>query len=83
MENDVRAEQYVANGRIDLLIKTDKYIYVIELKYNSTPQKALDQIDKKEYSLAYENDGRKIFKIGVNFSKKTKNITGWKIVESE
>lgn len=81
MGADVRAEQSVANGRIDLLIMTEKYIYVVELKYNSSPKKALEQIDSKEYSLPYEYDGRKIFKIGVNFSKKTKNITGWKIVE--
>ena len=78
---DIQAEHSVAAGRIDLLIKTSRFIYVIELKYDSTPKKALEQIEKNQYVLPFEADGRKLFKIGVNFSKKTKNITGWKIAE--
>ncbi|MCH5234229.1 MAG: AAA family ATPase [Muribaculaceae bacterium] len=44
MDIDVRSEVQLADGRIDLLIKTDKYIYIIELKLDSSPEAALQQI---------------------------------------
>lgn len=44
-------------------------------------QEALAQIRRKEYALLYEADGRKIFKIGVNFSSEKRNIDKWIIEE--
>jgi hypothetical protein len=38
---------------------TRKYIYALELKLNSTPAKALQQILKKEYLRPYQTDKRK------------------------
>ena len=32
---------------------------------------------KKQYALPFEADPRKLFKIGVNFSNKTRNIEKW------
>jgi hypothetical protein len=40
----------------------------------------LQQINDKNYALPFEADGRKIVKIGINFSSKTRNIERW-IVE--
>lgn len=76
---DTKAEMHTSDGRIDLVVETKKYIYIIELKYDSTPEEALSQIEKKRYDLKYSLDSRKIFKIGVNFSSKTRRIEGWKI----
>lgn len=76
----VHSEMATSNGRIDLLIESEKYIYIIELKLDKTPEEALEQIEKKEYSLPWKYDGRKIFEIGVNFSSQKRNITGWKII---
>ena len=45
------------------------------------PQIALDQINEKDYAGRFKKDSRKIFKIGVNFSSKEKNITEWKVEE--
>ena len=73
----VDGEYRTSNGRIDLLIKTDKYIYVMEFKYDGSAQEALEQIDSKAYSLPFENDGREIIKVGVNFSSQTRNIENW------
>ncbi|MDE7410310.1 MAG: ATP-binding protein [Muribaculaceae bacterium] len=76
---DTKAEVHTSNGRIDLLIETQKYIYVIELKYDGTPEQALHQIDEKQYTRRFATDSRKLFKIGVNFSSETRRIESWKI----
>ena len=72
-------EHHTANGRIDLLIKTADYIYILEFKLDKSADEALRQIDEKEYAKPFEHDGRRIFKIGVNFSSKTRRIEEWKI----
>ena len=79
---DTDAEVQTSCGRIDMVLKTDGYIYVIELKYDSTARAALDQINRKEYALKYANDPRRLIKIGVNFSSKTRRIDDW-IIEEE
>ena len=73
----VQAEYRTINGRIDLLIGTKEYLYIIELKFNGTAQQAMEQINNKEYSLPFEQQGRKIIKIGANVSKETRNIENW------
>lgn len=76
---DARAEWWSSHGRIDILLTTHDYIYIMELKLDSSPTEALEQIDKREYPLQFETDGRKIVKIGINFSSDTRNIQDWKI----
>ena len=73
----VDAEFRTSNGRIDLLVWTDKYIYVMEFKYDGSAQEAIDQIESKEYPLPFAMDSRTIIKVGVNFSGKTRNIENW------
>lgn len=60
-----------------MLLRMPDYIYVMELKLDGTAQEALEQIEDKEYALQFEHDGRKVVKIGINFSKETRNIDGW------
>lgn len=74
---DTEAEAHTSEGSIDLLIKTEEFIYVIELKYDHSAKSALQQIENRQYILSYERDGRKIFKIGVSFSSKTRRIEDW------
>jgi hypothetical protein len=54
----------------------------MEFKLNGTAEDALQQINDKNYALPFEMDGRKLFKIGVNFSAETRNIEKW-IVETK
>lgn len=70
-----------SNGRIDALIQTKKYIYIIEIKTDSTPDEALAQIEEKGYARSFAEDHRKIFKIGVNFSTTSRRIDGCKIIQ--
>ena len=76
----VEVERHTSNGRIDILIQTEKYVYVIELKRDKDPDNALDQIVSKGYEWPFISDkGRKIFKVGINFSTATRRIEGWKV----
>ncbi|MDE7413047.1 MAG: ATP-binding protein [Muribaculaceae bacterium] len=79
---DAKAEVHTSDGRIDLLIETSNFIYVIELKYDGTPGEALCQICEKQYDRKFLTDDRKIFKIGVSFSSETRRIEGWEIYPS-
>ncbi|MGM9788437.1 MAG: AAA family ATPase [Candidatus Cryptobacteroides sp.] len=76
----VQAERTTSNGRIDLLLQTKDYIYVIELKVDNGAEAALRQIEEKGYARPFSSDSRKLFKIGVSFSSKDRCITAWKIV---
>lgn len=76
----VKAEYRTSEGRADLVLQTDKFIYVMEFKLDGTAEEALLQINEKHYALPFETDERELFKIGVNFSAKTRNIEKW-IVE--
>ena len=75
----VQAEYHTSNGRIDMVLKTDKYVYVMEFKFDGTPEEALKQIDEKGYTVPFHNDSRQLIKIGVNFSPKTRNIEAWRV----
>ena len=70
-------EYRTSRGRIDLVLKTSDYIYIMEFKLEGTAEEALQQINDKHYALPFEMDGRKLLKIGVNFSEKTRNIEKW------
>ena len=76
----VETERATSNGRIDILIKTSDYVYVIEIKTDSTPDDALAQIEEKGYARPFADDLRKVFRIGVNFSTANRRIDGWKVV---
>lgn len=71
---DIDAEYSTSEGFIDILIKTENYIYVIELKVNGTAKDAIRQIEEKHYVSPFESDSRKIYRIGIGFSNKTHTI---------
>ena len=72
-----QVEYHTSQGRIDLVLKTDRYIYVMEFKLNGTAEEALRQIEERPYALPFASDPRQVFKIGVNFSSVTRNIERW------
>jgi hypothetical protein len=75
----VDVEFSTSDGRIDLLIKTRSYIYIIEFKINESADAALKQIEKKQYSKPFESDGRIIYTIGIYFSTKSRRIDEWRV----
>ena len=78
---DILVEQHTAKGRIDITMETDNTIYVMELKFNKSAEEALAQIEAKHYADAFKMIGKKVVKIGLNFSVKDEvNCLEWKIV---
>jgi hypothetical protein len=73
----VKAEYHTSKGRIDLVLQTTRHTYVMEFKLDGTAEEALAQINDKNYALPFANDNRKLIKVGVNFSSKTRNIERW------
>ena len=76
-----QVEYHTSNGRIDLVLQTPDYIYVMEFKLNGTAEEALQQINDKGYALPFASDTRALYKIGVNFSHETRNIERWVVSE--
>jgi hypothetical protein len=82
MCNLVNSEVRNSTGATDVVITTPLYIYVIEIKIDSTPEIALSQIEEKGYAVPYLTGSRKVMKVGVNFSTKEKTLSDWKVVEA-
>lgn len=77
----ILVEPHTAKGRIDIMMETNDAIYVMELKFNKSAEEALAQIDAKHYADAFKMSGKKVVKIGLNFSVKDEvNSLEWKIV---
>ena len=75
-----QVEYHTSRGRIDMVVQTSDYVYVMEFKLDGSAEQALQQIGEKQYVLPFAADSRKVFRIGVNFSSETRNIDRW-IVE--
>jgi hypothetical protein len=78
----VKAEYHTSDGRVDMVLQTDRFTYVMEFKLNGTAEEALQQIQDKNYTLPFEADQRSIIRVGINFSSTTRNIERW-IVEGD
>lgn len=76
-----QVEYHTSNGRIDMVVKTEQYIYVMEFKLNGTAEEALKQIHDKQYALPFVSDNRKLYKIGVNFNQEIRGIEKWIVEE--
>ena len=77
----VDVEQHYSQGRADCVVQADNFIYIFEFKRDKSADEALRQIEEKQYAAPFASDKRKLFKIGVNFSSRKKNITEWIVVE--
>jgi hypothetical protein len=77
---NVDGEVRTAKGRIDLTVETATDAYVIEVKRDSTPQKAIEQIRDKSYTDRFRLSGKPITLIGIAFSTRRRAVSGAKIV---
>jgi hypothetical protein len=78
LHNGARAQVRQAVGMPDIVVTTRQYIYIIEVKLDSTPEAALQQIEEKQYAVPYLTEGKEIVKLGVSFSSETRTIGEWK-----
>lgn len=78
----VYSQVRVAKGRMDILVMTSKTVFVMELKLNGRVDEALRQIDDRSYSIPWQSEGRRVVKVGINFSTKERTIEKWKSAEA-
>ncbi len=74
-------ERHTTDGRMDMVIQTSDYIYILEFKLDRSADEALRQIEERQYAKPFEHDSRRLYKIGINFSTTTRRMEGWKIAE--
>lgn len=77
----VLVEEDSAIGRADAVVHMPDAIYVFELKYDGSAEEAIKQIDNKGYLIPYSADGKRLFKIGVNYDSNQRTIGDWIIKE--
>ena len=75
----VEVERHTTDGRMDVVVQTRDYVYIMELKIDQSAETALQQIEEKCYAEAFSGDTRVIYKIGVNFSTSTKRLEDYLI----
>ena len=75
----VEVEVHTPTGRVDIVMKTEKAIYLFELKLNMSAQAAMKQIDLKDYASKFALSGLPIVKVGINFDPERRTIGDWKV----
>ena len=66
-------------GRVDMVLRTDKVLYVIELKMNKSASEALSQISLKDYPARFALCGLPVVRVGVSFDSQLRNVQDWAV----
>ncbi|CAG9333199.1 unnamed protein product [Blepharisma stoltei] len=69
------AEESTSGGRIDITVKTDRFVCLIEIKLGKSAYDALYQIEGRNYALKFHQQQKDIVCIGLNFDKLSKNLS--------
>ena len=75
----VDVEVHTPTGRVDIVMKTAKALYLFELKLNMSAKAAIKQIDLKDYSSKFALSDLPIVKVGINFDPERRTIGDWKV----
>ena len=62
------------NASINCVIQTKDKVYIIEFKLNDTKEAAMQQIIDKQYAQKYQDCGKEIVLLGVEFDQQQRNI---------
>ncbi len=79
----VEVEKMIATGRIDMIVQTSRYIYVIELKLRTGGGKdaAAGQILDRRYMEPFKADTRQVIGLGIELDEEGKGLLDWQRVE--
>ena len=77
----VEVEVHTPTGRVDIVMKTAKALYLFELKLNKSAEAAMKQIDLKDYSSKFALTGLPVVKVGINFDPERRTIGDWKVLQ--
>ena len=70
-------EVHTPTGRVDMVMRTQKALYLFELKLNKNAQTAMNQIDLKDYASKFSLTGLPVVKVGINFDSERRTISDW------
>ena len=78
----VEVEKMIATGRIDIVAKSPRFIYVIELKLSNNGGKkaGADQIRQNQYLAPYQSDKRKVIGLSIELDDLGKGLLDWEEV---
>jgi hypothetical protein len=76
-----QSEVNTNDGRLDCVVASPTYIYLLEFKLNESAATALKQIKERAYHEKYAADPRPKVLIGINFSSEKKTVDDW-VVET-
>ncbi|MDR1063477.1 MAG: PD-(D/E)XK nuclease domain-containing protein, partial [Azoarcus sp.] len=78
---DIVAEDVSNQGKLDMAVKFTGQVYLFEFKVveEEAEGKALQQIKEKRYADKYRSLNQPIHLIGVEFSKKARNVVGFEV----
>ena len=82
LERYVDVEVRTPTGRVDMVLRTQKMLYLFELKQNKSAQTAMNQIDLKDYASKFARCGLPVTKVGINFDAERHTISDWKIEDA-
>ena len=77
--NGLDVEVHTPTGRVDMVMRTQKALYLFELKLNKNAQTAMNQIDLKDYASKFSLTGLPVVKVGINFDSERRTISDWQI----
>jgi hypothetical protein len=78
---DVSAEEQTSDGRMDIALKMQDAIYILEFKYGKTAEEAAEQVKRKNYAVRYAADARPVFAVGLNVNQEQRTIDSYEIEE--
>ena len=78
----VEVEKMIATGRIDMVVETTNFIYVLELKLsnNGGVDAATEQMKVKQYAEPFKADKRKVIALAIELDEMGKGLVDWKEV---
>ena len=78
----VEVEKMIATGRIDMVVETTNFIYVLELKLtnNGGIDAATEQMKAKQYAEPFKTDKRRTIALAIELDDKGKGLVDWKEV---
>ena len=79
----VDVEVHTPTGRVDIVMKTAKGLYLFELKLNMSAEAAIKQIDLKDYASKFALSALPIVKVGINFDPERRTLSDWNIVTND
>jgi hypothetical protein len=79
----IHSEVHTHSGRADAIISIDEGVFCLEFKLDQSASSAIQQVKDNKYLAAYENLGKPMHIVGINFSREKKEIEEliWEEVE--